>query len=162
LARQTLSSFPQTVHVADALIIECFFDDGRNLMPHPFAFGFEFHPSGLVIGGASVIDAMLADSGGVADVPLNRRVTPRASGAGAKAAFVQEPRNRPTALVLLVEFIDQLADGCLGLINDKFLVYPTVTVGSSSTEGFSKFGSDRNGCGNARCNLLAFPVRHRR
>ena len=61
----------------------------------------------------------------------------------------------------LIEFIHELAKLGFCWINHQFLIDPTVAEGRRATEWLTHLGSDRNGGGYSRRDLLALPVRHR-
>src|SRR2546422_8406913 len=65
------------------------------------------------------------------------------------------------ALLLGEEFIHELADGCLTLAYDQFVVLPRVSERRGAAQALAKFGANLDRCFDAVGDFFAFPLRER-
>ena len=135
--------------------------DRLNRRQHPVGFGLQLPRLRSVIG-AGVVLPIRALRRRVADEPVDGRIRELRTVAGPEATFVEKARNGLLAPVFGEELVHEDPDrGLLG-VRHKLLLDAPVPKRRRAANRFAKLRPDRNGRGDALCDLLPFPLGHRR
>lgn len=138
---------------------QLFGDNGFHLVEHPFTLRLEL-PCLLAIGRLGIVRAADTLGEGVTQETVYCGIGKERAVTGSVASIIQHPRYGLLAAVFLEELVHELADGGFCFVRKQLALLPLVAERGLAPQRLPHLGADRDGSGNARCDLFSLPLGH--